>query len=309
MTARIPQLGTLEERPLRDAWDHEALSFTPWLAEQLPQLSAALGLPLELEGQEVAVESFKADIPARCPADDSRVLIENQLEASDHTHLGQILTYMAGLDVKTVIWIASKFREPHLSAIAWLNEHTSDEFAFFAVQVRVVRIADSPLAPVFEVKARPNVFERSLAAVARQSSAPTATGERRRAFWQAFLERHPDHAAFGPAGAGSWRRRRVDGAPVAATMYLGENTVGVYTGPAKNGMREEAMIALREREADLQEALGTEMGGPDAQFPFTVKRTLPGDDPESWARAIDWLHETAERYATVISNEFGEDQE
>ena len=100
----IPELGNLEQVDLRQAWPHEARSFTPWLSENLEILSSVIGIPLELEGQEVAVEQFSADILARNPRDDSRVLIENQLEQSDHGHIGQIMTYLAGLDVNTVIW-------------------------------------------------------------------------------------------------------------------------------------------------------------------------------------------------------------
>ena len=154
----IPELGNLEEVDLRQAWPHEARSFTPWLSENLEILSSVIGIPLELEGQEVAVEQFSADILARNPRDDSRVLIENQLEQSNHEHMGQIMTYLAGLDVNTVIWIAAGFKEPHLSAIRWLNEHTIEPFAFFAIKLKIVRIADSPMAPVFEVVVKPNTW-------------------------------------------------------------------------------------------------------------------------------------------------------
>jgi len=152
----------LIDLPLREAWRHEALDFTPWLAQNIDHLSDAIGVPLELTGTEVAVESFSADILARNPVDDSIVLIENQLEITDHTHLGQIMTYLAGLEAQTVIWIAPAFRSPHLSAIRWLNEHTSDGFSFFAVKARVVRIGDSPFAPIFEVVEKPDRWQRKL---------------------------------------------------------------------------------------------------------------------------------------------------
>ena len=99
------------------------------------------------------MEGYSADILATYPADGSRVIIENQLESTDHTHLGQIMTYLAGLEAKTVVWIARDFRGPHLSAIRWLNTHTTDEFAFFAIKLRVVQIGDnsSIVAPLFEV--------------------------------------------------------------------------------------------------------------------------------------------------------------
>ncbi|MFM1921414.1 MAG: hypothetical protein RLZZ303_3048, partial [Candidatus Hydrogenedentota bacterium] len=122
-------LGTLTTASLREAWANEAQHFTPWLAEHLEQLSQAIDIPLELEGREILVGPFSADILARNTLDGSLVLIENQLERTDHTHLGQILTYLAGLGAQTVVWVASEFREPHLSALKWLNEHTANPFA------------------------------------------------------------------------------------------------------------------------------------------------------------------------------------
>ena len=147
-----PLIGTITDVDIRQAWAHEAHTFTPWLAANLDVLSRVIGVPMELEGTEVSVERFSADILARNTLDDSLVLIENQLTGSDHSHLGQLMTYLAGLDAKTVVWVATDFRDAHLSAVNWLNEHTALDFAFFAVTVRVIRIGDSPLAPVFEAR-------------------------------------------------------------------------------------------------------------------------------------------------------------
>ena len=121
-----------------------------WL-DNLDKLAEVIGIPLDLESREVDVGRFPADLLARNPQDGSLVLIENQLEGSDHSHLGQVLTYLAGLEAKTIIWIAREFDDAHRSAVNWLNEHTTDPFAFFAVRLKVVRIGDSPLAPVFEI--------------------------------------------------------------------------------------------------------------------------------------------------------------
>ena len=156
------KLGKLKNVNLREAWSHEAQDFTPWLADNLEYLSNEIGIQLELEGQEVKVESFSADIIARDPQNDRRILIENQLEKTDHTHLGQILTYLAGLEAEVIIWVASSFREPHLSAIKWLNEKTVEPFAFFAVQVKAVQIDNSSIAPMFETVAKPNSWDRKI---------------------------------------------------------------------------------------------------------------------------------------------------
>ena len=224
----IPELGNLEQVDLRQAWPHEARSFTPWLSENIEMLSSVIGIPLELEGQEVAVEQFSADILARNPRDDSRVLIENQLEQSDHGHIGQIMTYLAGLDVNTVIWIAAGFREPHLSAIRWLNDHTIEPFAFFAIKLSIVRIADSPMAPVFEVVVKPNTWERQLQSIAKETQSSSGVGEVRKKFWTYYLEKYPEEGQYGPANGSSNRWRPVIEAELVVSSYISKGSVGLF---------------------------------------------------------------------------------
>ncbi len=221
------QFGRLVDLPLRDAWKHEALQFTPWLAANIDHLSDAIGIPLELTGTEVAVESFSADILARNTQDDSVVLIENQLETTDHTHLGQIMTYLAGLEARTVVWIAPAFREPHLSAIRWLNEHTADGFSFFAVKARVVRIGDSPFAPIFEIVEKPNQFERSVQRKAEpmKSELSQARGE----FWHGLVAAHPALVDLGfkpSASSANWIT--TDLPNIIVGLYIATKTCGIY---------------------------------------------------------------------------------
>ena len=203
--------ATLEDVDLRQAWAHEAAAFTPWLAANLERLGKVLGIPLEFGQAEAPVGRYAADILARNTRDESLVLIENQLEWSDHGHLGQVLTYLTGLKAKTVVWVAQDFREEHLSAIRWLNENTVDPFAFFAVKVRVVRIGQSPLAPLFEVVERPNGWDRRLHEVARSAQVIGPRGELRRAFWAHYSRRIPAAAADVAAGGGVSRWRVVAG--------------------------------------------------------------------------------------------------
>ena len=184
----LTDFGKLTDVSLRTAWPHEAHDFTPWLAENLDRLSEAIGVDLDAETTEAPVGQFAGDILATGPEGQS-VLIENQLESSDHSHLGQIMTYLAGLDARIVIWVARDFAEPHLSAIQWLNRHTDDEFAFFAVRLRVVRIADSPLAPIFDIAAKPNRWERQ---VRHRSAGPRAElVQTYREFWTHYAQRYP----------------------------------------------------------------------------------------------------------------------
>ena len=148
----MQKLGRLERVKLREAWSTEAQDFTPWLAreENLAILSETLEVELQPEAQEKSVGPFRADILCR-NADDGGtwVLIENQLERTDHLHLGQLLTYAAGLNAVTICWIAASFTDEHRAALDWLNEITDERFHFFGLEVELWRIGDSEPAPKF----------------------------------------------------------------------------------------------------------------------------------------------------------------
>lgn len=163
MAHTIPALGRLQIVDLREVWESEPYSFTPWLAqaENLEFLAETLGLPgLELVKAEHAVDSFSADIVARIIDTDQHVLIENQLERTDHLHLGQLLTYAPRFDAKVVIWVAKQFTEAHRAALDWLNSITDERYGFFGVEAQAVRIGDSVPAPRFNVIAQPNSWTR-----------------------------------------------------------------------------------------------------------------------------------------------------
>ena len=158
MTTNPKDLGHLERVELRDVWESESADFTPWLAkpENLVLLGDTIGLELELVAQEKSVGPFRADILCKDTATGDWVLVENQLERSDHGHLGQLLTYAAGLKAVTIVWIAEQFTEEHRATLDWLNEITGEQFSFFALEIELWRIGTSPVAPKFNVACRPN---------------------------------------------------------------------------------------------------------------------------------------------------------
>ena len=162
-------LSRLSRVELRDIWASEATDFTPWLArrDNLALLGEALGLDLELEAQERPVGPFRADILCKDVGSNAWVLIENQLERTDHTHLGQLLTYASGLEAVTIVWIAARFTEEHRSTLDWLNKITDENFNFFGLEVELWRISDSPVAPKFNIICKPNDWSRSVAQAAR----------------------------------------------------------------------------------------------------------------------------------------------
>ena len=187
-----PPLGRLQHVDLRTAWISEAGGFTPWLAreENLALLGGTIGTDLELETQEQSVGPFRADILCKDIATNHWVLIENQLERTDHIHLGQLLTYAAGLDAVTIVWIAAKFTDEHRAALDWLNEKTSESVNFFGLEIELWRIADSPPAPKFNIVSKPNDWSATIAQTARgiESGTLTPTRELQQAYWQAFVE-------------------------------------------------------------------------------------------------------------------------
>lgn len=300
------EIGRLTSIPVREAWPHEARDLTPWLAHNLDQLGDVIGLKLELEGIEVPVESFSADILAR-DMDGRLVLIENQLEGTDHTHLGQILTYLSGLEAEIVIWIAADFRDPHLSAISWLNEHTPDRFAFFAVQLGVVRIGDSAVAPMFDVLGRPNAWERQMHKVLREKTgegSPYAEG--RQAFWRHYLERYPEDGKLGVKETGSpsnWLTPEGD-TQMIVSIYRAKDGVGVFLRGLRGVTSAETQARLAPYAQEFERLVsGCRCIGDDGSH--------PGDDlhvdmenPKNWDHASDWMHDRAHAFLSAATRLF-----
>ncbi|MEW6193441.1 MAG: DUF4268 domain-containing protein [Bacillota bacterium] len=152
----MKHLGKLEKLNPREIWADEARDFTPWLKENIHALSEALGLDLEITESEGAVGDFYVDLVGRDLGSGRPVVIENQLGPTDHDHLGKLLTYAAGKDARTAIWVATDFRDEHRQALEWLNSISSEAQLFFGVQVEVFKIGDSLPASNFDVVVQPS---------------------------------------------------------------------------------------------------------------------------------------------------------
>ena len=183
------KLGTIKKMDLRDVWSSESSDFTPWLAkeENISLLGDAIGLELEVESQEKNVGPFRADILARDLTSNHYVLIENQLEQTNHNHLGQIMTYAAGLDAFSIIWIAKSFTEEHRAALDWLNRITEENINFFGIEIEVIQIGDSLPAPQFKVVAKPNDWSKSVRSSASTGEL-TDTKLKQQQYWTEFKE-------------------------------------------------------------------------------------------------------------------------
>ncbi len=190
MTA-TQELATIERvKDIRSIWPNEADNFTPWLADNLSALGKALVLDLDLEDvvKEAPVGTFKLDIRTRVVGSGRPVVIENQLGSTDHSHLGQLLTYAAGFDANVIVWIAEEFKDEHREALDLLNRRTDEESEFFGVVVEVWKIDDSRPAPHFRVVSAPNDWRKQSIGRRRQANV-SEKGEQYRQFWQPLLER------------------------------------------------------------------------------------------------------------------------
>ncbi len=178
-------ISRLTPVPLRELWKHEAQDFTSWLSDNLDYLDEVTGLTLTFVEQEASAGDFSADLLAE-DANGSLVIIENQLERTNHDHLGKLLTYMSNLDAKTAVWITSEPRPEHEKAIHWLNETLPADTAFYLIQVEAYRIEDSPPAPKFTVIAGPSEQSRQVGA---QRKEMVERHMLRLDFWRSLLER------------------------------------------------------------------------------------------------------------------------
>lgn len=227
-------LGRLEKLELRNYWKKEDTEFTPWLAkeENIQILSETIGIELEVQGQEENVGPFRADILCVDVSNNHYVLIENQLERTDHTHLGQLMTYAAGLDAVTIIWIAQRFTEEHRAALDWLNRITDDTFNFFGIEIELYRIGDSPAAPMFNIISKPNDWAKSVKKSASNQNV-TETKLLQQEYWQGlkdYMEDNKSSVRMQSAQPQHWTNIAIGKTDywLSATMNTREDTISIW---------------------------------------------------------------------------------
>lgn len=302
-----PTLGRLEKIPLRSVWLNEATSFTPWLAqpENLLLLGQSIGFELSLVAKEQSVGPFRADLLCKDALTDEWVLIENQIERTDHGHLGQLITYAAGLSAVSIVWIAQMFTDEHRAALDWLNEVTTESVSFFGLEVELWRIGDSQPAPKFNVVSQPNLFVKRQ--VAERSRNGTSD-----AFYREYWEACSEHlllnsSQFGARrSAGNWI-----GWPSSKSNII---YAAVLSRPRR---RLTARIALLSSSAKTNYALLREhQAAIDAALPGLDWQEKPGmvesninlyldeldlDSREDWQRQHEWL----QMHLELLSKVFG----
>ena len=200
----MAQLGNIKKLEPRQIWRNEAAEFTPWLADNLTLLGESLQMDLEIQRIEAPVGPFSVDILARDLNTRRSVVIENQLEQTDHDHLGKLLTYASGYDAGCIVWIAPSIREEHRQAVDWLNQHTDADTRFFAVVMELLQIDNSLPAPNFRIVAAPNEWKKT---TVRASGDSSPRAEAYRVFFQGLIDELRDKHGYTNARVGqpqSW---------------------------------------------------------------------------------------------------------
>ena len=268
MTSKI-ELGQLERVKLRRAWPDEPKHFTPWLAlpENLALLSKTIDVQLEPGSSEESVGDFKADIVCTEASTGATVLIENQLGKTDHTHIGQILTYAAGLDAVTVIWIAKTFREEHRATLDWFNGKTDPSLKFFGLEIELWRIGDSPPAPKFNIVVKPNDWSDEIRDI--------------------INEREREHSRYWNEFANEFRQRNIDLTVRQARRWnFLDFSIGEGTRAVLSAVRLKSENTVRVRlvlKGETQSTYFTELSKQQEEIEGELSVTLDWDDSGAWS--------------------------
>ena len=306
----MEKLGRIERVDLRAVWTTEDRDFTPWLAqkENLEILGETLGIELELEAQEQFVGPFRADILCKNTAEkDSWVVIENQIEKTDHKHLGQLLTYASGLKAKTVVWISREFCEEHRAALDWLNQMADKSARFFGLEIELWKIGDSPAAPRFNIVCQPNDWEATVRHEAEsltEENGETKSQNLRIRYWtafRAFLQENKSKLRPQKPSRDHWYSFGIgtSKAHTAALIITREDKIGVELTINSEDAKILFNELLKEKNG-IESLVGTpldwrEMLDKKASRVCLFKSVDPYDEKD-WTEQFAWLQDTLEKF-------------
>lgn len=300
-------LGKLQKVDVRTVWMHEAHDFTNWLANEsnLNLLGEEIGIDIKLIKTEADVGRYNVDILAEEENTGRKIIIENQLEMTDHDHLGKLITYASGYDANIVIWIVKDVRDEHKQAIDWLNEHTDDKVNLFAVKMELWKINDSPCAPKFQIISKPNDWAKALKSSTANSEL-TDTKMTQLDFWTKFKQyaiekgtklrlrkAYPQHwydISFGTSGV-----------HISLTINTQSNLLGceIYISDSK-----EIFNKFHLSKANIENELGEQLEWMElpekkaSRIKFSHKADL--SDVSQWEKHFEWLKVSAEKFQQVF---------
>lgn len=297
------KLERIKKIDLRKTWKHEASDFTNWLAEKenLDLLSKELDLELSLTETEASVGRFNVDIVAEDIISNKKVIIENQLEMTDHSHLGQIITYASGIEANTVIWVVKEAREEHRQAIDWLNENTTEDLDFFLIKIEVWQIGNSPYAPKFDIISQPNDWSKTV----KQSVSGnkiTETKIKQKEFWDKFREYAENKGAkisMRKTNPRHWYNLSIGSSDAYLSLTLNsfDNVIRTELYIPKN---KDKYYQLEKNRDKIEKEIGTKLiwMDLDGKLASRIKIEKDGniDEEDRWEEFFDWLLEWSEKF-------------
>ncbi len=304
----MENLGKLEKIELRDVWPHEALNFTKWLGQEknISLLGNEIGIDFDIESikTEESVGDFNVDILAQEEASERKIIIENQLEATNHDHLGKLITYASGHNAEIVIWIVKEVRDEHKQAINWLNEHTDEDINFFLIRMELWKIGDSLPAPKFSVISQPNEWVK---VIKKSVSELTDTKVMQLEFWNSFIEYLKEKGtsfSLRKANPQHWYDLAIGSskAHVSFTMNTQEKLVGVeiYIPDSK-----ELFNSLEEKKEEISNELEVNLDWQALEGKKASRIKLTNDSDvlikENWEKDFEWMKEWGEKFQKVFS--------
>lgn len=300
-------LGSLKKVNLRIAWNHEAFDFTRWLIqiENLQFLSDEIGIEISPIEAEAKAGRFSVDILAEEESTGKKIIIENQLEKSDHDHLGKIITYASGYDAEYVVWIVKEANEEHRQALEWLNDHTDSELNFFLIRLELWQIDDSNPAVKLNTIVKPNEWTKTLRERTK-SDELTDTKLMQLEFWsefRSFCSENNSTIATQKEDARNWYNISIgrSDSRVACTVNTRENEIGCELYIRDN---KELFDELYENKDEIEARLGVK---PDWQrlddkkaSRIKISRDAVLEHEEEWADYHEWLLSKATTFRQVF---------
>ena len=295
---------------LRSVWPHEANDFTKWLAqeENLTLLGDAIDIELELEERESSVGSFNVDIFAKEVGTNRRVIIENQLEDTNHDHLGKLITYASGKGAEVIVWVVKRARDEHRQAIEWLNQHTDSNIGFFLLEIELWQIGDSEKAPRFNIVEKPNDWTKTMKSIEGLSNTDLLKLE----FWTGFNDAMSNNSDFTrnfharKASPQHWYDLSIGSSAyhVGLTINTQKQNIGteIYINDDK-----ELFERFKMHKDEISTMLNSEVEWREAKKACRIFITtnINPKKRDCWPKAYNWFLEKAIIYKEIASK-FGE---
>jgi hypothetical protein len=305
------KLGKLKKVELREGWKHEANDFTKWLAleENLRLLGDEIGFDLKLIQTEANVGSFNVDILAEEENTGHKIIIENQLEITNHDHLGKLVTYASGYDAKIIVWVVKDVREEHRQAIDWLNEHTDEDIEFYLIQIELWQIGESPFAPKFEIISKPNDWTKTVRSSV-ESKDLTETKIKQMEFWDGLKDyakinypkirpqkSHPQH----------WLNISIGSSQAHACLSINSRE-HLFTTEIWIGDNKEFYHNLEQHKEEIEADLGEKLEWlelPEKKASrIKISTTGDFDNQDKWEEYFEWLLQMTEKFQRVFPKFF-----